>query len=98
MMTRKANGNIQDNDGNTPLHYAVIHQKYSVIDKLIQNYSHYRGVDKTIKNNAGQTAYYTCLKLKRPENVCKKLYVEPEPVTETSRDNDARYRTHLIKR
>jgi ankyrin repeat protein len=52
----KANVNAQDNDSNTPLHYAIIPnsnnelERNNVVDLLIAN-----GADLTLKNNKGQT-------------------------------------------
>ncbi len=54
--TIKANVNAQDEDGNTPLHYAIIPnsdeelERNKVVDLLIAN-----GADLTLKNNKGQT-------------------------------------------
>lgn len=46
-----ANLNIQDNDGNTALIHAILHNNEPMVKLLLEN-----GADLTIKNNAGQTA------------------------------------------
>lgn len=46
-----ANINIQDNEGNTPLHYAVLCEERTLITMLIEH-----GADMNIKNNEDESA------------------------------------------
>lgn len=50
LLSKGANINAQDADGNTPLHLAAIHGRMEVIDILLA-----KGVDTHAKNKAGQT-------------------------------------------
>ena len=47
-----ANVNSQNNQGNTPLHYAIAYKRSAIVDLLVES-----GADETKKNNQRRTPW-----------------------------------------
>ncbi|KAF2895060.1 hypothetical protein ILUMI_11113 [Ignelater luminosus] len=56
-LLHKANVNLGDNSGNTPLHFAVMHQQVNMISLLLS-----KGADINLRNHNGETPFYIGVK------------------------------------
>lgn len=65
LLNNKANPNIQDQSGKTPLHYAVIAQNIEVI-KILLKYN----ADKTLSDKEQKTAFEYAIESKNQELIC----------------------------
>lgn len=63
LLKKGANPNIQDNDGMTPLHYAVLDSKTEMVQILMQ-----KNANPNIQNNEGATPFHYACKLYTAEN------------------------------
>ncbi|KAF4676657.1 ribosome-binding protein [Perkinsus chesapeaki] len=66
--TGKADANVRDEEGNTALHIAVRNNMSAVEALLLEG-----GADKSIKNNAGQTAQGVAEKMVEQEEVSRRM-------------------------
>ncbi len=80
--------NIQDADGNTPLHVAILNQHSEIIEILLKQ----QNIDLRIKNNAGQSPFATALM--RKNNNATRLILKREPNAAEQTDNKGRNFLH----